>query len=204
MRRRVPVVIALVVALAVAGAGVALALSSTGEPAPAPSAGATAAAQEFGETDYCYVEAMIYYRSEAVDLADILLNADDVSPEATAIAQEVYDEQSAQLAELREVYVEWKSARPLERTDVGPCAGHDDHSAMVGLPGWSDLRRYSESGGEEAEQGFAELMIAQNAGVTAFAELVLDYGANAWVTEAAAAAIDQAEREDEALATLLP
>ncbi|GAA1464884.1 DUF305 domain-containing protein [Microbacterium thalassium] len=204
MRRKAPVVVALVVAVAVAGAGIAIALSAVGDPAPSPEPTAGAAEQDFGETEYCYVEAMIYYRAEAVDLADILLNAEGVSVEATAIAQDVYDQQSEQLAELREVYLEWKSARPLERTEVGPCAGHDDHSAMVGLPGWSDLRRYSESSGTEAEQGFAELMIAQNAGVTAFAELVLEYDPNAWVTDAASDAIAQAESEDAVLATLLP
>jgi len=204
MRRKAAVVAALVVALGVAGGGIALALSTVGGSAPAPTVSAGGEGEDFGEIEYCYVEAMIYYRAEAVDLADILLNAADVSVEATAIAQDVYDEQSAQLVELRSVYLDWKSARPLERTDVGPCAGHEDHSAMVGLPGWSDLRRYSESSGEQAEHGFAELMIAQNAGVTAFAELVLDYDPNAYVTEAATAAIAQAAREDEALQQLLP
>ncbi len=206
MRRRAAVVVAAVVAVVVGAGGIALALSTTtSRGAPASTASASAAAQDgFGETDYCYVEAMIYYRSEAVDLAGILQNADGVSDDALAIARGIHDEQGAQLDELRETYLAWKSARPLERTDSGPCAGHADHSAMVGLPGWSELRRFSEASGADAEQQFAELMIAQNAGVTAFCELVLEADPNDRVTEAATAAIAQATREDGALRPLLP
>ena len=85
MRRRAVAVVALTIALATAGTGIALALAAAGgtdaAPAASPSASPSIAVTA---DDYCYVEAMIYYRVEESELAETLLRKDGLDTGARA------------------------------------------------------------------------------------------------------------------------
>ncbi|WP_344095541.1 DUF305 domain-containing protein [Microbacterium deminutum] len=124
--------------------------SSAGAPTPSGSA----STEPVTADDFCYVEAMIYYRVEAVDLAKDVLDKTGVSRETRAFAQKLVDEQSAELEALRPWYVSWTGARPLERPDEGPCgAGVGPAGCRTGEAGrrrTSGARRRAQVSGPSA------------------------------------------------------
>ncbi|WP_137843182.1 DUF305 domain-containing protein [Microbacterium sp. 2FI] len=193
MRRKL-VAAGLVVAVAVAGAGVALAITAGARGSDAaPEVVATAPGAETPQavaaSDFCFVESMIFYRVEAVELATVLRGMDDVSPPLRAFADTVVEDDSAELDELRERYVAWADARPLEPTDDGACAGHGAHAQMPGMPSLAQRGDLSAADGAAGEQLFLALMIAQNAGVAALVADTLDVPAHPIVRESAERAL---------------
>ena len=199
MRSRVAVV-GLIVALCAAAAGIALAVAAITsgdgrEPAPSASEAVTA-------TDFCYVESMIYYRVETTDITDALQRKDGITPEARSLAAGLAAAQSTALEELRPWYVSWTGSRPLAPAE-GPCAGHGDHAQMPGMPTPAQWTTLIAADPAAAERLFAELLIAQNEAMIAFAEAVLQEDPHTRVRESAAAAIAEAEDDIAALEDLL-
>ena len=206
VRSRVAIV-GVVVAVCAAIAGLAIALaavvngSGSGR-APAPSG--SAPAEPVTVDDFCYVEAMIYYRVEAVDLANAVLDKSGISAETQAFAQQLVDTQSAELEKLRPWYVSWKDARPLERPDDGPCKGHGTtHAQMPGLPTPSQWNDLIAADGPEAEEMFLELLTAQNDAMVDFVNLVLEGDPHSRVLASAEQVLAQAEADDARLQALL-
>lgn len=174
---RKPVVFAaLLVALATAAGGVALAFAAGDRPASVASStvGGEVAAAPVRATDYCFVEAMIYYRVEESELAGVLLEEDSAATPLRDLAADLVAEGAAELEELREWYLSWADARPLQPPADGPCAGHgSDHAQMPGMPSWSQRVALADAEGTVAEAAFADIALAQNAGVIALAEQIL-------------------------------
>jgi len=200
VRSRVAVV-GLVVATCAAAAAIALvvwALSGAGaRPDPATTA------EPVSATDFCYVEAMIYYRVEAADLSDAVLHKEGLTPEGSALAEELMANQADDLEQLRPWYVSWRAHRPLERPKDGPCAGHADHAQMPGMPApvqWSALLAAE---GADAERMYAELLIAQNEAMVAFAQQILEGDPHSRVRESAEQVIEQGESDIDALEELI-
>jgi uncharacterized protein (DUF305 family) len=205
VRSRVAIV-GVVVAVCAALAGLALALAAvlngSGSPSPGPSG--SASTEPVTADDFCYVEAMIYYRVEAVDLANAVLDKSGISAETEAFAQEVVDTQSAELEKLRPWYVSWKDARPLERPDEGPCKGHGTtHAQMPGLPTPSQWNDLIAADGANAEKMFLELLITQNDAMIDFVNLVLEGDPHSRVQASAEQVLAKAEDDDTRLQALL-
>jgi uncharacterized protein (DUF305 family) len=193
------------VCAAVAGIGLAvLALLNAPTSAVAPSPSGSALEQAVTADDFCYVEAMIYYRVEAVDLAHAVLEKTGISSETQAFAEELVSDQSAQLEKLRPWYVSWTSARPLERPQEGPCAGHGiTHARMPGLPTPSQWDQLIAADGADAERMYLELLIAQNTAMIDFAALVLDGDPHPRVQQSAEQVIAQGKENVATLGALL-
>ncbi|WP_203580338.1 DUF305 domain-containing protein [Microbacterium hibisci] len=207
MRRRAVAIVALTLALATAAAGIGLALASTAgrttDAAPAASASPSASAPVTAD-DYCYVEAMIYYRVEEQELAQTLLRKDGLDAGASGFAQGIVQRNEDELEDLREWYVSWADARPLEPPDEGPCAGHGaDHAQMPGMPAWSALQGLVDAQHPAAERRFAEIVQAQNAGMIALVTLILEGDPHPAVVESAAQVLRQAEADAATLQGIL-
>jgi uncharacterized protein (DUF305 family) len=204
VRSRVAIV-GVVVALCAAIAGLAIALAAVvNGPRTVPGPSGSASAEPVTADDFCYVEAMIYYRVEAVDLANAVLDKSGISPESQAFAQQLVDTQSAELEKLRPWYVSWKDARPLERPDDGPCKGHGTtHAQMPGLPTPSQWNDLIAADGPEAEEMFLELLTVQNDAMVDFVNLVLEGDPHARVRASAEQVLAQAEADDARLHALL-
>jgi uncharacterized protein (DUF305 family) len=207
VRNRRVALVGVIVAVLAAVVGIALAVAAITRGSggsgvgPAPStSGETVAA-----VDFCYVEAMIYYRVEAVDLAKAVLGKTGISAQTQAFARDVVAEQTKELASLRPWYVSWLGARPLERPDEGPCAGHGGttHATMPGLPTPAQWDDFTAANGAEAEKMYLELLKAQNTAMIAFVDLVLASGANDRVEASAHEVIAQAKIDNAKLEYLL-
>lgn len=205
MRRRAVAVVALTLALATAAAGIALAVAAgaarTTDAAAAASASPSASAPApVTADDYCYVEAMIYYRVKEQELAQTLLRKDGIAPEAEELAGRLAGADAAELDDLREWYVSWADARPAEPPTDGPCGGHGaDHAQMPGMPAWSALQGFVDAQHPDAEQRFAEILRAQNAGMIALVTLILEGDPHPAVAASAREVLERAETDAAAL-----
>lgn len=203
VRRRAVAIVALTLAVATAAAGVALAVAATtagagARPAASPGTNATASASPSPSIpvtadDYCYVEAMIYYRVKEQELAQTLLRKEGLDAGASGFATGIAARDEDELADLREWYVSWVDARPLEPPADGPCGGHGaDHAQMPGMPSWSTLQGFVDAQHPDAERRFAEILRDQNAGMVALVNLILDGEPHPAVVESTQQVLEQA------------
>ncbi|GAA5206955.1 DUF305 domain-containing protein [Microbacterium kyungheense] len=155
--------------------------------------------------DYCYVEAMIYYRVKEEELAQTLLRKDDLAPAAEAFAKRVVREDVAELDDLREWYVSWAPARPLEPPTDGPCGGHgSDHAQMPGMPSWSAEQGLVDAQAPEAERRYAEIVREQNAGMVALVTLILDADPHPEVRASAEAVLEREQADGPLIDEIVP
>ncbi|WP_127476737.1 DUF305 domain-containing protein [Microbacterium sulfonylureivorans] len=204
--RRALAAAGLVVALGAAATVVALAVTAGATGAKAPtvlaSPSGSGPAEPVSEADFCFVESMIFYRVEARRMGAVLLDADGISTAAREVATDVVAAQDAEMADLREWYVAWAAAKPLERPDEGPCAGHGAHADMPGVPTWAQRTDLAEAAGADAETLFAELMLAHTAGVIDLAQDALAADPHSLVREAAEQAIADGQHDTAAFEAL--
>lgn len=204
MRRSV-LAVALAAALTAAGAGIAVVLWSAGAEDPADvvaTASGSPTAEPVSASDFCYVEAMIFYRVEADELATVVSAADGVDDDVRDFAEEIAAAQGTELEGLRERYVEWVPARPLEQTDDGACSGHGEHASMPGIPTRTQRGELSAADGAAAEALFLELIAGLNAGVQDLAAQTLDAPSHPLVAESARRTLDEAVAEAAVIARL--
>lgn len=203
--RKVVAVVALTLAVVTAGAAVALAVaaSSGAGTDAAPSASASASVTPSAPVtadDYCYVEAMIYYRVEESELAETLLRKDGVAVDARAFAEAVGDRAAEDLERLREWYVSWAGARPATPPTDGPCAGHGvDHAQMPGMPSWARQLTLADAVAPMAEREFTGILRDQTAGMVALVTLILDGDPHPAVEESARRVLAEADADLAAL-----
>ncbi|QKJ18677.1 DUF305 domain-containing protein [Microbacterium hominis] len=197
--RRPVLAVGVALALVVAGGATAVALAgASGGSAPAQvvaTASGSPSAEPVGASDFCFVEAMIFYRVEADELATVVLAADGISAETRDAAAADAAHQREELDALRAWYVEWAPARPLEPTDDGACSGHGDHAAMPGIPSRSQRGALSSADGPEAEDLYLALRAGVDAGIHDLAAQTLAAPGHPLVhAEAEAAAAEVAAR----------
>jgi len=220
--RRPKTVAVLVAAVLAATAGATLAVlgvpvgeSSPAEAVPsarpsADAAGVTASSSPVAiddtvtADDYCYVEAMIYYRVKEEELAQTLLRKDGVAADAEAFAKRLVADDVAELDDLRAWYVSWAPARPLEPPADGPCGGHgSDHAQMPGMPSWSTEQGLVDAQSPDAERRYAEIVRDQNAGMVALVTLILDGSPHPDVRASAETVLERERADAVTLAGLL-
>lgn len=211
--RKVVAVVALTLAVATASAAIALAVaaSSGGITDATPAAAASASVGSppgspvpVTADDYCYVEAMIYYRVEESELAATLLRKDGVGAEVRALAEAVAGRAAAELEDLRSWYVSWADARPSTPPTDGPCGGHGaDHAQMPGMPSWSRQLALADAESPAAEREFAGILRDQTAGTIALVTLILDGDPHPAVRESTRQVLADAEADLAALDDLL-
>jgi uncharacterized protein (DUF305 family) len=214
VRRRAVAVVALTLAVATAAAGIALAVASgigagtageadPGMPASAPATSSEPASPVTAD-DYCYVEAMIYYRVKERELAETLQRKDGIDAGTLGFAAGIAARDAEELEDLRAWYLSWADARPLEPPADGPCGGHGaDHAQMPGMPPWSTLQGFVDAPHPEAERRFAEIMRDQNAGMVALVALILDGDPHPDVVESAERVLERAEADAATLQGIL-
>ncbi|WP_341997450.1 DUF305 domain-containing protein [Microbacterium sp. LWH7-1.2] len=208
MRRRAVVVVALTLALLTAAAGVWLAIAATaGNTDAAPSASVSPSASASAPVtadDYCYVEAMIYYRVEEQELAQTLLRKQGIEAGASGFATGIAARNEVELEDLRAWYLSWADARPAEPPTDGPCGGHgSDHAQMPGMPSWSALQGLVDAQHPDAERRFAEILQAQNAGMIALVTLILEGDPHPAVATSAEEVLKQAAADRATLQGIL-
>jgi hypothetical protein len=186
--RRIAVVACAVIAVGVAAGLGALAVGAgAGSTGAVPSASASDIAHAVSANDYCFVEAMIYYRVSEEALAGLLESSPGISDAARGVAARAATRAEEELTHLREWYLDWAFARPADPPVEGPCAGHGaEHAQMPGVPSWTEREGLAQAEGAVAEQAYDDLLAAQHAAMLLLIDQVLADDPHPLVREAAA------------------
>jgi uncharacterized protein (DUF305 family) len=136
---------------------------------PGPGPGMMGNTSEANAADIMFTTMMIPHHEEAIDMADLLLEKDDVSREVLDLAQRIKDAQQPEIELMESWLVEWDS----------PMAGVD-HGGMMSH---GDLDDLADATGAEAEELFLEQMIEHHEDAVVMANQVIRNGENPDVRE---------------------
>lgn len=153
------------------GVGIALALTLSGcmggygMPGGTSSQGSSAQPIEsFNQADVHFNMMMIPHHEQAIEMSDIILSADGISPETAALAQQIKDAQAPEITQM----TTW-----LEDRGYPASSGMSDMPGMQGGDGMlsdDDLDELRTLTGEDAERTFLLQMIEHHEGAIQMAE----------------------------------
>jgi uncharacterized protein (DUF305 family) len=164
--------------------------------------GSGAVSEEHNDADVMFAQMMIPHHQQAVEMSDMMLAKDGISPEITELATKIKDAQGPEI----ETMASWLEAWGEPMEPEGGMGGHDmgsmgsgsDEGSMGSMEGMMSEDQMSELGsaeGAEASRMFLESMTAHHEGAIDMAQTEVDNGENPEAIELAEiiASIQQAE-----------
>ncbi|HVM19504.1 MAG TPA: DUF305 domain-containing protein [Egibacteraceae bacterium] len=168
-------------------AGSALILTACGggeDPALTPPAGTEGGSTSFNDADVDFLQAMIPHHDEATQMAEMVSERTE-REELRAFAQKIIADQSTEIDEMRSM---------LEAAGAEEAPAHDMEN-MDGQMDASEMTALEQSGGQEFDLMFLDMMIRHHQGAVDMAEQVIDEGENAQVADLANRIIDAQQAE---------
>ena len=132
---------------------------------------------EYNDADVMFAQMMIPHHHQAVEISDIMLAKENISPEVTELATQIKEAQAPEI----ETMTSWLEAwgEPIE--PEGGMEGHDMGGGIEDMEGMMNLDKMAEleaAEGEEAARMFLESMTAHHKGAVAMAQEEIDNGEN--------------------------
>ena len=150
------------------------------------------AAADFNDADVMFAQMMLPHHEQAIEMSDIVLAHEYVSPEVADLAQQIKDAQQPEIDTLTGWLTEW-GADPAEEMD------HGDMSTDSGMMSEEDLAQLASAEGPEVNRLFLEQMIMHHEGAIAMAQDQVDNGQN---PDAVAMAEDIIATQEAEIATM--
>lgn len=155
--------------LLTAGLAAAVTLTACG----GDGADAASVSPEHNDADVTFAQMMIPHHEQAVEMSELVLDAEGVPEEVTDLAERIRDAQGPEIEQMRAFLEAW---------DAEEMPDHDmndmDGAQMEGMMSGSDLRALDEAEGAEAARLFLEGMIPHHEGAVAMAETEVADGEN--------------------------
>ena len=181
--------------LSVLGLAAVIALAGCGADSGA-SGGAAATSSDSGmsaehnDADVTFAQGMIPHHQQAVEMSDLILAKEGVSPEVTELATQIKDAQAPEI----ETMTGWLEAwgEPVEAE-----GGHGGHSTQDadGMLTEDQMGELESSEGEDASRMFLESMTAHHDGAIEMAQEEIDNGENPEAIALAGAIVEAQEAE---------
>ncbi|MFJ6001010.1 DUF305 domain-containing protein [Arthrobacter sp. NPDC092385] len=190
----------------VATAPSATADAGTGSTADATS-GASEATAEHNRGDLMFTRMMIPHHEQAVEMSDLMLSKDDISPEIEDLATRIKDAQGPEIETMKSWLEAWDDAMgpdsmesedmggmnhgggDTDGHDMGSGSGHidgtDGMGGMEGMMSEDQMSELASAEGTEASRLFLESMTAHHEGAIEMAQDEIDNGQNPDVIELA-------------------
>lgn len=156
--------------------GVAACSPSTGHMSTSQGTLATAVPTSVNEVDMHFIAMMTPHHEQAVQMSDIVLAAQDVSPQTKDIAQRIKDGQQTEIDQMLEWADQWGMSSMM--------SGHSMHVAN-GILTADQLATLESLTGPEVERVFLEQMIYHHEGAMAMTQGEVDGGGFTELTELA-------------------
>ncbi|WP_299169856.1 DUF305 domain-containing protein [uncultured Arthrobacter sp.] len=140
----------------------------------------TDASAEHNDADVMFVQMMIPHHEQAVQMSELMLEKEDISPEVTELATWIREAQAPEI----ETMTAWLEAWGEPTEPEGGMEGHDmdsqagDMEGMDGMMSEDQMAELEAAGGEEASRMFLESMTVHHDGAVAMAQEEIDNGAN--------------------------
>lgn len=158
-------VIATTALLALAGCG-----SDDGD-AGGDSTGVDSSTADFNDADVSYAQGMIIHHEQAIEMSDIILEAEGIEAEVTELAEQIKAAQGPEIEQMNA----WLDTWGAEQADP-----HHDHVAHghEGMLTDEQLTELGEASGFEAQTLFLEQMVEHHEGAVSMAQQHLEAGEN--------------------------
>lgn len=172
--------------------------SDTGSDSPGSSSDAAAT---FNDQDVSFAQSMVVHHSQAIDMAQVILDKDGIDPRVTELAQDIKDAQGPEIEQLNGFLEQWEAPSEMEGMD-----GMDGMEGVAGTMSEQDMADLEAASGAEASRLFLEQMTVHHEGAVEMAQVQVDEGQDPDATALAQKIIDDQNAElelmDEILATL--
>ena len=165
------------------------------ESMPGMDHGSSAEMTDVNDADVIFATMMIVHHQQAIEMSDIVLAADGVAPEVTALAQEIKAAQGPEIEQLEGWLDDWGVG-----TDERDAEGMDHGD---GLMSDDDLAALRAADGPEASRLFLEQMIMHHEGAVEMAQAQVDDGSDPDAIELAQTIIDAQTGEIQTMKDLL-
>lgn len=160
---------------------------STGSASPAPSSTGTPAAGPHNQADVMFAQMMIPHHQQAIEMSDLILAKEDISPDVTGLAEQIKAAQAPEIAQMTGWLAGWgQTADPSTPMD---------HGMGGGMMSQADLDALEQATGDRAAQLFLDGMIIHHEGAIDMAETQLATGQNATAKELAQQIITSQQAE---------
>jgi len=144
---------------------------------------------------------MVVHHSQAIDMAQVILDKDGIDPRVTELAQDIKDAQGPEIDQLNGFLEQWDAPADMEGMD-----GMDGMDGMAGVMSEQDMADLEAATGTEASRLFLEQMTVHHEGAVEMAQVQVDEGQDPDATALAEKIIKDQNAElelmDELLATL--
>jgi len=151
---------------------------------------------DFSRADVMFAQMMIPHHEQAIEMSDLILAEDGVSPEVVELAEQITAAQGPEIEQMESWLEEW--GVPAMRGD-----GHGAMGGMGGMLSEAEMDALEAADGAEAERLFLEGMIEHHEGAIAMAEQHQENGENAEALELTASIIVSQTAEIEQMQQLL-
>ncbi|MFM9877424.1 MAG: DUF305 domain-containing protein [Rhodoglobus sp.] len=149
------------------------------------------AATVFNDADVSFATQMAVHHSQAIDMAQTVLDKSDIDPRVTELAQKIKDAQQPEIDQLNSWLEEWGS---------GDMVGMDMGGGTMSQ---SDMDALAAATGVEASKLFLEQMTVHHQGAIEMAQIEVDSGENPAARALAQKIIDDQTAEIEEIKAIL-
>ncbi|GAB3620993.1 DUF305 domain-containing protein [Glutamicibacter endophyticus] len=182
----------------VAVAALALAGCSTAGPGSAesnpPTASASSSATQANAADAMFAAGMAEHHQQALDMSQIVLQADGTDERVRALAEKIAAAQGPEIAQMKQWMQDWdQGMESMDHSEMG-------HSGMIPE---QEIQRLAKAQGDELNRLFLEQMIRHHEGAVKMAQKELDEGQHADALGLAQKIIDNQQDEIDEMKQLL-
>ncbi|WP_341393234.1 DUF305 domain-containing protein [Arthrobacter sp. G119Y2] len=197
--------LALAAALVLAGcgqSGTGDAASGSADSSAAETAAPDSAAANHNDADTIFAQMMIPHHQQAVEMSNMMLAKDGLSPEIVDLASGIKDAQGPEIETMTRWLESWgEPAEPADGMQGHQHTGSVD--TMEGMLSEEQLSRLKEARGADASRMFLESMTAHHEGAVSMARDELEGGRNPEALELAGTVISTQQAEITEMGKLL-
>lgn len=164
--------------------------TDTGNDSP----GSSESAATFNDQDVMFAQSMIVHHTQAIDMAQTILDKEDIDPRVMELAQDIKDAQAPEIDQLNGFLDTWGAPSEMEEMNG---------MEMGGMMSESDMADLESATGVEASRLFLEQMTDHHMGAVEMAQIEVDNGQDTDATALAQKIIDDQSAELDVMEKIL-
>ena len=161
------------------------------------------ASNERNDADVAFVQMMLPHHRQAVEMSELMLAKDGISPEVTDLATRIAAAQAPEIDTMTGWLEAWGEALEADDGMEGHDMGSHSMEDMQGMMTEDQLAELESAGGTEASRLFLESMTAHHEGAVAMAQDELEGGLNREALDLAASIVESQQAEISEMEQLL-
>ena len=145
---------------------------SSSAPAAAGPSASTSVPAEFNSSDVMFVQMMLPHHEQAVAMSDTLLAKSGVTPDVTALAEQIKAAQQPEIDTMKGFLAAWG------QQEMGSGMGGMNHGSDDGMATDAQLKDFDQADAKTGQKTYLQLMTAHHQGAIKMAQTEVDNGKN--------------------------